>query len=519
MTRPNILIFCTDEQCGDHLGCMGHPHVKTPNIDRIAAQGTLFSNCYSSNPVCMPARATLLTGWTSRVHGVVENGIDLDRNIPTLPGILADAGYRTHAVGKLHLAGRGGRDIAPGEDVSECPERRIYWDWPNHWRGACYKKFPDNYYGFQTVELAQGHVHYIYGDYVTWLEENHPGAYAGYKCSNADPHPLAIDPELHYNTWIAERSVEFIRTCSGAGDRTSDGGATPSTGHPAPWFLWCSFPDPHEPFAAVRKWSDAYDDVELELARNQLELSPDSRSDTMTRLGLGTEPLDPNLVKKSIRQTYGMISHVDEQVGRVLDTLEALGIADNTVVMFISDHGDQLGEHGLFYKGVYPYDAHAHIPFLAKVPGTARKGRVVEDVVSMLDMVPTVLDLAGVPHPYESTKDDGKARPDRRLPGEVLTPVLVGDADPVRKNALVETDRRTTNLGVVQLRMLVTNDYKLVFYAPTREVMLFDRKRDPQELKNLAGDPAFQPVVNAMLKDLLHELSRTEMPQPRDWAE
>src|SRR5210317_840946 len=131
--RPNILIFCTDEQCGDYLGCMGHPHVKTPNIDRIAAEGTLFRNCYSSNPVCMPARATMVTGLTSRVHGVVNNGFDLDKKFPTLPGMLADEGYRTHAVGKLHLAGRGGREIAEDEDFSMHPERRIYWDWPGHW--------------------------------------------------------------------------------------------------------------------------------------------------------------------------------------------------------------------------------------------------------------------------------------------------------------------------------------------------------------------------------------------------
>jgi len=209
--QPNILIFCTDEQCHDYLGCMGHPHVKTPNIDRIAAEGTLFRNCYSSGPICMPARATMITGLGNRQHGVVDNGIDLDKSFPTLPGMLADAGYRTHAVGKLHLAGRGGREIADDEDFSVHPERRIYWDWPGHWEGAYYKKFPDNYFGFQTVELAQGHVHYIYGDYVTWLEENHPGAYAGYKNSNADPRPLEIDPELHYNTWIADRSIEFIR--------------------------------------------------------------------------------------------------------------------------------------------------------------------------------------------------------------------------------------------------------------------------------------------------------------------
>jgi arylsulfatase A-like enzyme len=505
--RPNILIFCTDEQRGDYLGCMGHPHLKTPNIDRIAAGGTLFRNCYSSSPLCMPARATMMTGLTNRQHGVVDNGINLDRKYPTVPGLLAGAGYRTHAVGKLHLAGKGGRDISEDEDFAEYPERRIYWDWPNHWKGAYYRKFPDNYFGFHTVDFAQGHVNYIFGDYVTWLEENHPGAYAGYKCSNADPRPLAIDPELHYNTWIADRCIQYIREqvsgVSGQVRRAETGNwkledrKTQVSGlSPQPFFLWCSFPDPHEPFAAVKKWSDFYDNVEITLPVNTLELSPHSRSETMNSMGLGTQVIDPELVKKSIKQTYGMISHIDEQVGRVLDCLDELGIAENTAVIFISDHGDQLGEHGLFYKSVYPYNAHAHIPFVVKMPGGI-KGKVVDDVVSMLDMVPTVFDISGVSYPGQ-------------LPGETLAPVLARAKDPVRKSALIEIDRMNTPIGCVQMRALVTNDFKIVCYAPSEEVMLFDRKSDPYELKNLANEHKYQSILDSMRKQLQAELSRTE---------
>lgn len=496
MARPNILIFCTDEQRADHLGCMGHPHIETPNIDRIAEEGTLFRNCYSSSPLCMPARATMITGLTNRQHGVVDNGINLPKNIPTMPAVLAEAGYRTHAVGKLHFQGRGGRVIDEGEDVTADPERRIYWDWPGHWKGAHYSKFPDNYYGFQTVELAQGHVNYVFGDYVTWLEQNHPGAYSGYKCSNADPHPLEIDPDLHYNTWIADRSIEFINKCSAPAKRPKEANVAGSESLAAPFFLWCSFPDPHEPFAAVKKWSDFYDNVDIELPPNTLTLSPKSRSKTMIDMGLGREVIDPDLVKKSIKQTYGMISHIDEQVGRVLDCLEEQGIADNTVVIFISDHGDQLGEHGLFYKSVYPYDAHAHIPFLVRTPDGVR-GKVVEDVVSMLDMVPTAMDLVGVEHACD-------------LPGEILTPVLMGVASPLRKNALVEIDRLGTTIGTVQMRTLVRNDFKLIHYPLQEETMLFDRKNDPHELTNLVDDPEYQAVITEMFEQLTSEIRRTE---------
>ncbi len=531
--RPNILVFCTDEQRGDHLGCMGHPILKTPNIDRIAADGTLFRSCFTSSPVCMPARATMLTGLTNRASGVRTQGVSLSEEVPTLPGLLADAGYRTHSVGKLHHRPWGGRTIAADEDVTENPERRIYWDWPNHWQGEHYKKFPDNYYGFQTLDVVNGHVNYAYGDYVTWLEENHPGAYEGYRYSSRNPGPLSIDPDLHYNHWIADRAIDFIRSQVSASvdssreqsaavdrNRPSNIGArhpTPGT-PPSPFYLWCSFPDPHEPFAAVKKWSDFYADAEIQLPAITTELSPHNRSKTMEAIGLGTEVYDPEWTKECIRQTYGMTSHVDEQVGRVLDCLEELGVADNTVVMYISDHGDQLGEHGLFYKGVYPYNGHAQIPFVAKVPGCV-KGRVVEDVVSMLDLVPTVLDLAGVGQPGDKRDDEWreKAAPIQpSLPGEVLTPVLTGDARPVRRNALIEYDAENyAAFEELQYRSLVTNDFKLVYYAPTGETMLFDRRNDADETTNLADDPGHQATVLEMFKQLVTEISRTEGRLPR----
>lgn len=482
--RPNIIIFCTDEQRGDHLGCMGHPDLKTPNIDRIAEEGTLFRNCYSSHPVCMPARATMMTGHTMRVHGVINNGYSLPRNIPTLPGMLAEEGYRTHAIGKLHLRNASIR-LPEGENGASSPEGRKLWDWPDHWEGSLYKHFPPDYYGFQSVELVNGHVNYVYGDYVTWLEKEHPGAYAGYEASNDDPQPLTIDPDLHYNTWMANQTISYIEE---------------EVEEENPFYLWCSFPDPHEPFAAVKKWSDFYDDIEIDLPPQTLSLSPDSRSETMKKAGLGHEVDDPEMVRRRIKQTYGMISHIDEQIGRVLDCLEEKGIAEETVIMFISDHGDQLGEHGLYFKGMLPYDAHAHVPFLMKAPG-GEKGKVVEDVVSMLDMVPTALDLAGV-------------APELPLPGEILTPVATGARGPLRKMALVEMDTRLgPDAEFVQMRWIVRNDYKLVYYANNKETMLFDRINDPNELKNLAGEPEMQPVLLELFQELMSEISRTEMPE------
>jgi len=462
---------------------------------------------------------------------VRSNGVSLPEDVPTVPALLAGAGYRTHSVGKLHLKtwGKpGGVDITTIQTPEENPERRIFWD-----KGLITES-PDNYYGFQTQDSAQGHVNYINGDYKTWLDKNHPGAFEGYACKDSEPKALTIAPELHYNHWIADRAMDFIRaqaekrgqepflapgTC--LTEKASDGQEkVPDPFSPQPFFLWCSFPDPHEPFAAVKKWSDVYEDVEVDLPRCTTELGERSRSETMAAIGYGTEVQDPEYVTKCMRQTYGMISHVDEQVGRVLDCLEAAGLADNTVVMFVSDHGEQLGEHGMFYKGLYPYDGHSRVPFVVKVPWAGRKGKVVEDVVSMLDIAPTVLDLAGVDQPEDKLMGpwwvERHGRPAPSLPGEVLTPVVVDGQRPQRGSALVEYDSDVpAAFDIVQMRMLVTNEYKLVYYAPTDEVMLFDRQRDPEEMTNLAGEAEYQPVVMELLKRLLHEICRTENRRPR----
>lgn len=501
--RPNFIIFCTDQQRADHLGCMGNPIVKTPNLDRIAADGVTFSNCYTSSPACMPARATMFTGLTNRGNDVRTNGINLSEDIPTLPGLLAKAGYRTHSAGKLHLKAWGsptGYEISDFETGKQNPERIA------HWRSGKITQSPDNYYGFQTQDMTIGHVDYIDGDYRVWLDKNHPGIFDMYRGTH--PSDLNLPEELHYNNWIADRSIEFMKNHA------------PSD---QPFFLWCSFPDPHFPFAGVKRWTDVYRDKEIPLPQSALELPPESISETMTQVNLGKKIFDAEYIRQCTIQTYGMISHVDEQIGRVLDSLQANGLADNTFIMFISDHGEQLGEHGLFYKGFYPYDAHARIPFLCKVPGIAGN-RKVEDVVSMLDLVPTVLDLASVPQPEEPEMNSEfsiQCAPlPSSLPGESLKKVLIEGGCPERKNALVEFDDERVRGGIdlLQMRMLVTNDYKLVYYSPTNEVMLFDRKNDPSETRNLAAVGKYAGTVQELLKTLLKEISRTEKRHPRRFA-
>jgi len=495
---PNIIVFCTDEHRWDHLGCNGNSVVQTPNIDRIAADGVTFTNCHCIHTSCMPSRAAMFTGLTIQAMGLHGCNPSAPPDIPTMPQVLADAGYRTHSAGKLHISSWGKSSFTSqhdATDITKFPERHA------NWNEGLITESPKDYFGLQTVDMVTGHVNYANADYKVWLEENHPGMFANLAAASAkNPGPVDIDPELHYNHWIADRSIEFINRQT---KRKMN----------APFFLWCSFPDPHEPFAAVRKWSDVYRDVEdMELPAHYCETAPHNRSRTFDDLDRQSEGYTPEHIRRALRETYGMISHVDEQVGRVMAAVEASGQADNTVVIFTADHGEQHGEHNLLYKGLYPYQGHTRVPFILNVPWTETEfqGRQVDTPISSgLDLMPTVLDLAGVPQPGAGSV--GLGTDARTLPGESLAPVALAGIQPGRGNALVELSANVGNEGEwVQMRKLVTEDYRLIVYYPTREVLLFDVHNDPFEQVNIADRPESKAVVVDLMGRMLNEISRTE---------
>lgn len=493
---PNVIVFCTDEQRWDHVGCNGNRVVQTPNTDRIAAGGVTFTNCHCSHTSCMPSRAAMFSGLTVQAMGLHGCNASIPPDVPTMPHVLADAGYRTHSAGKLHLTSWGRSPFVArrdATDVAAFPERHA------NWNEGLITESPNNYFGLQTVDMVTGHVNYANADYKVWLEKHHPGAFAKLAASTRSPEPVDIDPELHYNHWIADRSIEFITRQT---KRKMN----------APFFLWCSFPDPHEPFAAVRKWSDVYRHVEdMDLPPHYGETAPGNRSRTFDGLGTQAEGYSPEYIKRALRETYGMIGHVDEQIGRVMAALEASGQAENTVVIFTSDHGEQHGEHNLLYKGLYPYQGHTRVPFILNVPWAAseHQGAVVDVPISSgLDLMPTVLDLAGVPQPGAGTV--GLDADCRTLPGESLAAVALSGARPQRQNALVELSTGGADGKWVQMRKLVTDDYRLVVYFPTQEVLLFDVRNDPDELENIADRLESRAVVADLMAQMLNEISRTE---------
>lgn len=530
--RPNFLIIITDQHRSDGLGCAWHTWrtpahpaaggaLQTPHLDRLAAEGIRLPRAYVNNPLCMPSRSTLLTGLTPRGHGVRTNGINLNPELPTVPGALAAAGYRTHSVGKIHTRIFGLPDGADPEtlDPAAYPESRWMWD------HAKVTHLPEPYYGFQTTEWTGGHGPGCHGDYTSWLQRDHPHAgrllarEAGTPAASGaeQAFKLAIPADLHYNTWVADRIIAFL-----------EGAAQGS----APFMVWASFPDPHHPFCVPDPWYSMYDRSSVPLPVRRAgeldDLAPHFREVYERPLLLSgrraaTKTQDEHL-REIIAITYGMISFVDQQAGRILAALQRLRLSDGTVVVFLADHGEMLGDHWLLNKGPFHFDGILNVPSIWRLPATLAPrvppGRVSEALVSHLDFAPTILDLAGVPAPeLASPWPAGRLEAQRMMApwaGRSLVPLLTGEASRVQDAVVVENDEDYLGL---RLRTLITPTHQLTMYAgddgeqPYGE--LFDLQADPGQLRNLWWAPEAQPRKLRLKEQLLAELVRTDSRLPR----
>jgi len=508
--RPNFVCFITDQQRADHWGGAGNRVIRTPNIDRLAAEGVMFDRAFVANPVCMPARATLFTGRTPRGHGVRTNGIPLDRRIPTMTEALREAGYRTHGVGKVHLRpfelpkGVGPEEADPGE----FPESRGLWE------AGRVRSLPQPYYGLERVEFAGGHGSWAWGDYVNWLREMHPEGdrllkpEAGEKTRfGAEQSWIsAVPEELHCSTWVGDRTAAFLREQAGRSE---------------PFFLWCSFPDPHHPYCPPRPWCDMYDPADVQLpVRREGELDdlpPHFRRAFEEGVQLagrrGATKIGDEQMREIIALTYGMISLVDKQVGRVMAALEEAGLRENTVVVFMSDHGDMMGDHWMLNKGPFHFDGLLRIPFVWSLPSRFPAGVRTGALASQVDFAPTVLELAGVPIPEGVAPREPEATEAMAAwPGRSLGPVLEGRRARVREAVVVEDDEDYLGL---RLRTLVTETHQLTVYGGQEYGELFDLREDPKQLHNLWGSAAHRGVREELKARLLHELVETDSALPR----
>lgn len=489
-SRPNIVIITTDQHRADCYS-FARPDIKTPHIDRIASTGVRFDRCYCPAPLCQPARASLLTGMLPHTHGVRDNGIDLPEDMIGR-GFGAQAsslGYRTVLLGKAHLSTQ---HTFKATGRPEC--RHTMADYYNDWFGP--------YMGFDHVEL------FIDGP-VKWPSWEPPGGLHYTKWLYSGGHGKEMDalyykgakpasgaqqvhvPELplvwHTSSWLGDRASSYIR----------------ERDHDAPFLLWVSFPDPHHPFDAPEPWSSMYRPEDVDLPKHRdLDLSrrPWWHEASLTGTPQTTEEFreireqlsrQKSMSDAQLRDItasyFGMISLVDHQVGRIMAALSREGLLENTIIIVTSDHGEFLGDHGLLFKGPMLYDSLIRVGLVVAGPDVPQ-GRVVEDVVSTIDLAPSVVDICGgVPEGYH---------------GESLRPFIdsaVNDPTWQSDHVYVEWGLDASRCGIdLDLRTVVTGQYRYTLELGSGDGELYDLHDDRYEMNNIFNESTSENILKEM---------------------
>ena len=445
-SRPNILWICTDQQRHDTIGALGNPHVSTPNLDGLVKEGCAFTHAYCQSPVCTPSRASFLTGmYAVAVHVNGNGNSHFPDDPPLVTKLLADAGYDCGLVGKLHLASAHGR-IEPRVD-----DGYRYWQ---------YSHAPRD-------DWETGH------DYADWVRAR--GEVLGKLIESLD----GVPAELHQTTWCAEKTIDFIRE-----ERQG------------PWLASVNIYDPHPPFNPPKHYRAMFDPDRMPGPHfRDKDLDQQSRLAAVDFQSKAQHPDELDIASPIIPQTpaegyedittggertaktlqaayYAMIKLVDDQVGRILEALDETGQRENTLVIFTSDHGETLGDHGLIMKGCRFYEGLVRVPLIVSWPGHVVANRR-DDLVELLDIAPLLMELAGLEVPA-------------RMCGRSLLPLISGQADGVHKDhvrceyydALEGTDGTCAT-------MYRDRRYKLVVYHGHQLGELYDLETDPHEFDNL----------------------------------
>jgi choline-sulfatase len=423
--HANIIFLCADQHSGLVLGAAGHPIVRTPNFDRLAARGTLFRNTYCGSPVCVPGRAGLMTGQFPSDVGSYCNSTPFDGRTPSWGNRLRDAGYHCWATGKL--------DLTAGKD-----------------------------YGFEEVETAHGH-------------SRNPDITSLFRapvCFRADERRAANGVFRNHSEKdndVASRTIGFVRE------------RAPKLGKP--WVAYAGFHLPHPNWVAQEKYRAMYPPEKMPLPtwpEGYLERRP-AMFQILSNFKNISTPVPPDRIRRARAAYYSCISELDEIVGRILDEVDKSGQWDNTVVVYTSDHGEMLGEHGLWLKNVLLEGA-ARVPLII-AGGGLPKGKIVETPVMHADLIATLVDLAG-------------AKKGPELRGQSL----LGDRHPEIVYAESHSEGNCTGSFIIR-----KGDWKY-FYFTGDTPLLFNLKNDPGELQNLAGaaeHAGIQKELHAHLKSLV----------------
>ncbi len=453
MAKPNILLLMTDQQRADALGCSGG-WLKTPHLDGLAARGVRFDNCVTNAPVCVPARLSLATGLYPHNTGVWNNQpSQLSGDQPTWMQRVRSAGYRTSLFGKTHLHPHGG-------DLRD-------------------REFLMKSYGLDDVDEIGGpraSTRLLSHMTAWWRDE---GMWDRYKADfeerfDEKPHwvrPSPLGMEYYADVYVGQRAKQYIENY----DLNQ------------PWCCWVSFGGPHEPWDAPEPYASMYDPRRMPSARSAPTSATGRPSGQLDRLLADRPDLNADDIGAMRANYAGNTSLIDAQIGEILAAIEARGELDNTVIVFVSDHGEMNGDAGLIYKSNF-LDGAVRVPLLVCAPG-AVQGAVSSAFVEWFDIGPTLIELAGGQVDYPQF-------------ARSLCPVLSDPEVPHRSEALSELS------GEV---MLLDAEWKVALNAEGRVYMLFDVQNDPSECDNLAGRPEMRAIEDALRLRVLERLMHTQL--------
>ena len=487
----NVLFIMTDQHRADHMGCAGNPILKTPNLDRLASDGIRFTSAYVANPICMPNRASIFTGLYPNMHGVRTAGMNLPEDVPTFTEALRKNGYHTIVIGKIHLQFSTRRLV----DSARSAESVGHW-LSEKYRNKMKESLPSPYYGFKEVNMVVGHGDICAGHYLDWLEERGPQyipiirekmkGFFGKMYYKTE-----IPEELFPTSYINQQAIKFL-------ERYSKGEYKDK-----PFFLNISYPDPHHPVCPPGEYFDMYKPEDIKLPQSFKDIENVKKHAFLGPLlnnpffrGMILRITDEEEAKNFISATYGSVAMIDNSIGQILAALDKLGLADNTMVIYASDHGDLMGDHGMILKGPCPFNGILNVPFIWKIPGVTKPG-ITNSLASSIDISKTILNLLKIPQ-----KDQP---PD--IQGKDLTPVLSDPNKKIRDCCLIEHDEELEQFKIkIRVRHLITEKYKLTLYNGLPGYGdLFDRKEDPHELHNLWYNKKYRDIRYRLIEQLFHE--------------
>lgn len=500
--QPHFVIFITDQQRADWLGCYGHPVVKTPHIDSIAQQGTRFDNFHVANPVCMPNRASLLTGRYPSVHGLRHNGCLLPERARTFVEQLAEHGYKTAAIGKSHLQPFTGLKPLYGMPKAGEAWRQDTKDYtleePPHYETDDHYDFPTPYYGYQHVDMVTGHGTQCGGHYAQWLKAQRNDWQQLLDPANQIPHnytcPQAertqVPTELYPTSYVAMRATQYLQE---------------NLSSQQPTFTFISFPDPHHPWNPPGKYWDMYQPEQFDVAvhfedhHNPPQHLRSKRQDyedgsQITHRQQSFMAKDQH-IKEAMALTAGMITMIDDAVGNILATIKQSDQADNTVICFTSDHGDYLGDFNLLLKGGWLRESICRVPFIWADP-TKQQAPHSNTLAGTIDIAATVLARAGI-EPFNGNQ------------GISLLPALNQDLA-LRQALLIEENDPVPRYGLptaARVRQVLKDNWSLTIIMGQDEGELYNRQTDPHECHNLWHHPSHQTKKMELLLALTHLLT------------